>query len=54
MRFAIGVFKFGTRCYFRELLAGSEAGIASGFLADRLKRLVKTGLLIGPFRSPNR
>ena len=26
--------------YFRELLAGSEEGIASNILADRLKRLV--------------
>ncbi|WP_414937865.1 winged helix-turn-helix transcriptional regulator [Amycolatopsis sp. cmx-11-51] len=43
---------FGTRRYFRELLAGSEEGIASNILADRLKRLVKAGLLtredVGP------
>ena len=32
---------FGNRRYFRELLAGSEEGIASNILADRLKRLVE-------------
>jgi DNA-binding HxlR family transcriptional regulator len=31
--------------YFRELQAGSEEGIASNILADRLKRLVELGLL---------
>ena len=36
---------FGDRRYFRELLAGSEEGIASNILADRLKRLVGAGLL---------
>jgi hypothetical protein len=36
---------FGNRRYFRELMAGSEEGIASNILADRLKRLVNVGLL---------
>ena len=36
---------FGDRRHFRELLAGSEEGIASNILADRLKRLVAAGLL---------
>src|SRR3954462_15750023 len=36
---------FGNRRYFRELLAGSEEGIASNILADRLKRLVDEGML---------
>ena len=36
---------FGDRHYFRELLAGSEEGIASNILADRLRRLVANGLL---------
>lgn len=36
---------FGNRRHFRELLAGSEEGIASNILSDRLKRLVKAGLL---------
>jgi len=36
---------FGNRRRFRELLAGSEEGIASNILADRLKRLVGAGLL---------
>ncbi len=36
---------FGDRRYFRELQAGSEEGIASNILADRLKRLVEVGLL---------
>src|SRR5215475_10521928 len=31
--------------YFRELQAGSEEGIASNILADRLRRLVEFGLL---------
>lgn len=37
---------FGDRRYFRELLAGSEEGIASNVLASRLKSLVAAGLLI--------
>lgn len=36
---------FGNRRHFRELLTGSEEGIASNILADRLKRLVDAGLL---------
>jgi DNA-binding HxlR family transcriptional regulator len=36
---------FGDRRYFRELLVGSEEGIASNILAERLKRLVDAGLL---------
>lgn len=36
---------FGDRRYFRELQAGSVEGIASNILADRLKRLVESGLL---------
>jgi DNA-binding HxlR family transcriptional regulator len=36
---------FGNRRHFRELLAGSEEGIASNILADRLKRLVEGDLL---------
>jgi DNA-binding HxlR family transcriptional regulator len=36
---------FLDRRYFRELQAGSEEGIASNILADRLRRLVKSGLL---------
>ncbi len=36
---------FGSRRHFRELLANSEEGIASNILADRLKRLVESGLL---------
>jgi DNA-binding HxlR family transcriptional regulator len=36
---------FGNRRHFRELLAGSEEGIASNILADRLKRLTAAGLL---------
>ncbi|MEV0293057.1 helix-turn-helix domain-containing protein [Nocardia sp. NPDC050710] len=36
---------FGNRRHFRELLAGSEEGIASNILSDRLKRLVAAGLL---------
>ena len=54
---------FGNRRHFRELLAGSEEGIASNILADRLKRLVEGGLLKraearpgqrGPTASPKR
>jgi hypothetical protein len=37
---------FGDRRYFRELQAGSQEGIASNILADRLKRLVGLGLLL--------
>ena len=36
---------FGNRRHFRELLAKSDEGIASNILADRLKRLLETGLL---------
>ena len=36
---------FGGKRYFRELLIGSEEGIASNVLADRLARLVDSGLL---------
>ena len=36
---------FGNRRHYRELLNGSEEGIASNILADRLKRLVEAGLL---------
>ena len=35
---------FGNRRHFRELLNRSDEGIASNILADRLKRLVATGL----------
>lgn len=37
---------FGNRRTYGELLAGSEEGIASNILADRLKRLVAAGLLV--------
>jgi DNA-binding HxlR family transcriptional regulator len=36
---------FGGRRHFRELLNGSEEGIASNILADRLKKLVSQGML---------
>lgn len=36
---------FGGKRHFRELLTGSEEGIASNILADRLKRLTADGLL---------
>ena len=36
---------FGNRRHFRELIAGSEEGIATNILASRLKRLVAAGLL---------
>lgn len=36
---------FGGRRHFRELLQGSEEGIASNILADRLKRLMEAGIL---------
>jgi DNA-binding HxlR family transcriptional regulator len=43
---------FLDRRYFRELQAGSEEGVASNILADRLKRLVKPGLLTGEHTRP--
>mgnify|MGYP001791373294 FL=1 len=45
---------FGNRRYFRELLTGSEEGIASNILADRLKRLVHGGLLTREDAGPGR
>ncbi len=36
---------FGNRRHFRELVAGSEEGIATNILASRLKQLVAAGLL---------
>jgi DNA-binding HxlR family transcriptional regulator len=36
---------FGNRRYFRELLAGSEEGIASNILSNRLQQLTAGGLL---------
>ena len=36
---------FGNRRHFRELLAGSEEGIASNILAARLKHLMAVGLV---------
>lgn len=36
---------FGNRRYFRELLLGSEEGIASNILAARLRSLTKNGML---------
>jgi DNA-binding HxlR family transcriptional regulator len=45
---------FGNRRYFRELLAGSEEGIASNILADRLKRMVNSGLLTREEAGPGR
>lgn len=36
---------FGNRRHFRELLHGSDEGIASNILSSRLKRLVAAGLL---------
>jgi DNA-binding HxlR family transcriptional regulator len=36
---------FGNRRHYRDLLTHSEEGIASNILADRLKRLVATGML---------
>jgi DNA-binding HxlR family transcriptional regulator len=36
---------FGNRRHFRDLLGKSEEGIASNILSDRLKRLVREGLL---------
>jgi DNA-binding HxlR family transcriptional regulator len=45
---------FGNRRYFREILAGSEERIASNILADRLKRLVSSGLLTREDAGPGR
>jgi DNA-binding HxlR family transcriptional regulator len=36
---------FGNRHHFGELLSGSEEGIASNILADRLRRLTEQGLV---------
>ena len=36
---------FGNRRYFRELLLGSEEGIASNILSSRLKQFTAAGLL---------
>jgi DNA-binding HxlR family transcriptional regulator len=36
---------FGGRRHFRELLSGSQEGIASNILANRLKSLVEMGML---------
>ncbi|MEO3387297.1 helix-turn-helix domain-containing protein [Mesorhizobium sp. CAU 1741] len=36
---------FGNRRHYRELLTRSEEGIASNILADRLKRLVREGVI---------
>ena len=36
---------FGNRRHFRELLQGSEEGIASNILASRLQRLTELGLV---------
>jgi DNA-binding HxlR family transcriptional regulator len=36
---------FGDRRYFRELLTGSEEGIASNILSSRLKQLTAAGLV---------
>lgn len=36
---------FGGRRHFRELLSGSQEGIASNILASRLKALVRQGML---------
>src|SRR5256885_655323 len=36
---------FGNRRHFRELLTRSEEGIASNILADRLKTLLKQGII---------
>ncbi|MFD8565457.1 winged helix-turn-helix transcriptional regulator [Streptomyces sp. NPDC059639] len=45
---------FGDRRHFRQLQAGSEEGIASNILADRLARLVETGLLTRDDPGPGR
>jgi DNA-binding HxlR family transcriptional regulator len=36
---------FGNRRHYRELITQSEEGIASNILADRLRRLMESGLL---------
>src|ERR1043165_5105621 len=36
---------FGNRRHFRELLTGSEEGIATNTLSSRLRRLTEAGLL---------
>jgi DNA-binding HxlR family transcriptional regulator len=36
---------FGNRRHFRELLTGSEEGISSNILADRLKTLLEQGII---------
>ncbi len=36
---------FGNRRHYRDMLNNSEEGIASNILADRLKKLVRAGLL---------
>ena len=36
---------FGDRRHFRELLSRSDEGIASNILADRLKKLMDTGMI---------
>lgn len=36
---------FGDRRHFRALLTGSEEGIASNILADRLQRLTRVGMI---------
>jgi DNA-binding HxlR family transcriptional regulator len=43
---------FGNRRYFRQLLAGSEEGIASNILAQRLRHLVSAGLLTRSHAGP--
>ncbi len=45
---------FGNRRYFHKSLAGSEERIASNILADRLKRLVRTGLVTRDEAGPGR
>ena len=44
----------GVQGRLEELLAGSEEGIASNILSDRLKRLVKAGLLTREDAGPGR
>ena len=36
---------FGNRRHFRELLSGSQEGIASNILSARLKRLLALGMI---------
>src|SRR5205807_7395415 len=36
---------FGNRRHYRELLGGSEEGISSNILADRLKTLLAAGII---------